>query len=86
MIPCTTANSNHERTVEYGEKLHLRRVAIEVCRNAPEDFVEIKLDSADLVDRKAVAMSDEKGYNMAGKSSAGSSSASWRSLGEITGV
>jgi len=39
----------------------LRRIATEVRRNVPKDFiVGIKLNSADFVDRKAVATSDEK--------------------------
>ena len=39
----------------------LRRIATEVRRNVPKDFViGVKLNAADFVDRKAVATSDEK--------------------------
>jgi len=39
----------------------LRRIATEVRRNVPKDFVVgVKLNSADFVDRKAIATSDEK--------------------------
>ena len=53
---------SNQRTDEYGEKLFLlRRITTEVRRNVPKDFVVgVKLNSADFVDRKAAATSDEK--------------------------
>ncbi|KAF9652327.1 FMN-linked oxidoreductase [Thelephora ganbajun] len=56
------SEKSNQRTDEYGEKLYLlRRVATEVRRNVPKDFVVgVKLNSADFVDRKAVTTSDEK--------------------------
>jgi len=53
---------SNQRTDEYGEKLYLlHRIATEIRRNVPKDFVVgIKINSADFIDRKAVAMSDEK--------------------------
>ena len=52
---------SNQRTDEYGEKLYLlRRIATEVRRNVPKDFIlGIKLNSTDFVDRKAVSTSDE---------------------------
>jgi len=51
---------SNQRTDEYGEKLYLlRRIATEIRRSVPKDFIlGIKLNSTDFVD--AVATSDEK--------------------------
>jgi len=56
-----TRTQSNQRTDEYGEKLYLlRRIATEVRRNVPRDFIlGIKLNSTDFVDRKAVTTSDE---------------------------
>lgn len=46
---------------EYGDKLHLlRRIATEIRRNVPKDFVlGVKLNSGDFVDKEALLFSDE---------------------------
>ena len=59
---------SNQRMDEYGEKLYLlRRIATEVRRNVPKDFIlGIKLNSTDFVDREAVTTSDEKALRHVG--------------------
>ena len=61
-LPTHHGEHNNRSTDRYGEKLViLRRVAIEIRWNVPNDFIGgIKGNSADFVDRKVVVTSDEK--------------------------